>query len=53
MTPEERVELAVHRTRARMIAQFPQNMDVLQMLEYLGQELAKLSADNGQLGREK
>lgn len=46
MAPEERIEIAVRRTRARMIAEFPQNMDALLMLEYLGQELAKLSKEN-------
>lgn len=42
MSPEERVELAIHRTRERMLANIPQNKDVLLMLEILTQELAKL-----------
>jgi hypothetical protein len=43
MTTEERIELAVRRTRSRMLDEVPQNPDVLLMLECLSQELAKLS----------
>lgn len=43
MKIEERIELAVRRTRSRMTAEFPQNPDVLLMLEYLGDELARMA----------
>lgn len=46
MSSEERVELAVRRTRSQLLQEFPQNVDVLRMLEVLGEELAYLSQNH-------